>query len=351
MTPPRLSNLTAGRDNNFLLLRILAAIAVVVFHSFALTQPGTDDPLARLVPGLDLGGLGVQAFFFISGLLVTRSWVERGRLRPFVAARVLRIYPALIVATLFTIALAAWSSPLALPAFLAHPQTLDYAWHTALAWAPRDTLPGAYAANPYPHAVNGSLWTLPVELRCYVGVAIAGIVGLCTRRIALGITVIVLFLVFALVPGSFPMTPDAKATREVTWLFALGALAYAWRAAIPLSLAGAFLALVAIVATEGTLRSLLHPLLLGYALLVAAYHPRLRWPAFNRLGDYSYGTYVYAFPIQQTLARLLPGIGPWEMLAGALPLTLAAAALSWHLLEKPALAVKSRLRPPAPEGT
>jgi peptidoglycan/LPS O-acetylase OafA/YrhL len=84
--------------------------------------------------------------------------------------------------------------------------------------------------------------------------------------------------------------------------------------------------------------------LLAYLVLVAAYHPWLSWPAFNRIGDYSYGVYVYAFPIQQTLVERIPLIEPLPLFALALPATLAVAALSWHFVEAPALGLKSRFR-------
>jgi len=80
-------------------------------------------------------------------------------------------------------------------------------------------------------------------------------------------------------------------------------------------------------------------------VLVVAYHPRLVWPAFNRIGDYSYGVYVYSFPIQQTLVQRNPGIEPAPLFALALTLTLVVAVLSWHWLEQPALGLKSRFRP------
>ena len=82
--------------------------------------------------------------------------------------------------------------------------------------------------------------------------------------------------------------------------------------------------------------------LLAYVVLVVAYHPRLAWPAFNRVGDYSYGVYVYSFPIQQTLVQRIPGIEPAPLFALAMTLTLVVAALSWHCLEQPALGLKSR---------
>jgi len=86
--------------------------------------------------------------------------------------------------------------------------------------------------------------------------------------------------------------------------------------------------------------------LLAYVVLVAAYHPRLRWPAFNRIGDYSYGMYVYSFPLQQTLMQRFPALEPAGLFALSLPLSLAVAACSWHALERPALALKSRFNRP-----
>ena len=182
--PPllRLGDLTGGRDNNILLLRFVAALAVILFHCYALTGRWTDEPLWKAAPELNLGAIGVKMFFVISGFLVTQSWITRQRLDQFVVARVLRIYPALVAATLWTIALAALSSYLPATAFFTHPQTGDYFWRTALAVDTREGLPGAFAGNPFPHAVNGSLWTLPIELRLYLALALAGVVGLVTRR-------------------------------------------------------------------------------------------------------------------------------------------------------------------------
>ena len=133
----------------------------------------------QLAHELNFGALGVKCFFVISGFLVTQSWLARNALVPFVAARVLRIYPALIAAMLFTIVLAGVSSSLRVAAISSpHPQTLDYAWRVALGWEMVYRLPDVFAQNPFPHAVNGSLWTLPIELRLYVAVLVAGSAGI-----------------------------------------------------------------------------------------------------------------------------------------------------------------------------
>lgn len=346
---PRLGARTAGRENNVQLLRLVAAAAVVVFHCYALTDQWTREPLYRLVPELNLGALGVKMFFVISGFLVTQSWLAHPRFRTFVASRVLRIYPALIAATLFTIALAAASSTQPLRAFLGDPLTLDYLWRTASGVEVRDRLPGAFAANPFPDAVNGSLWTLPIELRLYVGLLAAGLAGLLARRrawigvVALGIVVCALWpppLALAL-----NTAPNAVVVLKLALLFALGSVAYVWRNAIPLARSGVLIA-AALVAWDpgGVFRGPLFEPLLAYSILVIAYHPHWQWPAFNRIGDYSYGLYVYSFPLQQTLVQR---VSPWEPLvlfAVALPCALAAAALSWHALERPALGLKSGFR-------
>ena len=343
----RLSELARGRDNNFQLIRLLAAAAVILFHCYALTDHWTDEPLWRLAPELNFGSLGVKIFFVVSGFLVTGSWESRQRLVPFAAARALRIYPGLLCATLFTILVAGACGTLPFAAFLADPLTLDYAWRTGAGWELRHQLPGAFKANPYPDAVNGSMWTLPIELRLYVGLAVAGLAGLLARRAAWLAAVAAATAVVVAQPAWFPLAPNDQVTRELALLFALGSLAWCWRERIVVSIPAA-VAAIAFVAWNpaGLGRGPLLQPLLAYVVLVAAYHPRLQWPAFNRTGDYSYGLYVYSFPIQQALVQLVPGVAPVGLFGLALPATLVVAALSWHVVEKPALGLKSRFRSP-----
>lgn len=343
----KLSDLAHGRDNNFQLVRLFAAAFVVLFHSFALTGRWTQEPLWRIMPETNFGALGVKIFFVVSGFLVTQSWLARQSVAPFVAARVLRIYPALVAATLLTIVLAGMSSSVPWTQFLADPQTLDYAWRVALGWEVVYRLPGAFPANPFPHDVNGSLWTLPIELRLYVVLLAAGFLGVLARRWSWLAIVAALVAAFAWRPEWFPLSPNDKVVRELALLFALGSLAYVWRASIPVSLAAAA-AGVALVAWNpgGLARGVLFAPILAYVVLVIAYHPRLRWSAFNRAGDYSYGVYVYSFPLQQTLMQRFPSLEPAALFALSLPLSLAVAALSWHALEDRALALKSRFHEP-----
>jgi peptidoglycan/LPS O-acetylase OafA/YrhL len=343
----RLGDAAQGRVNNVRVLRHAAAAMVIVFHGFALTAKPDLDPLHRVVQGATLGTLGVQVFFVLSGFLVTQSWLAHPDLRAFAASRVLRIYPALVAATLVTIALAGASSTLPFADYIVHPDTRHYLWRTATGIAGTDLLPGAYARNPYPRAPNGSLWTLPIEIRLYVAIGCAGALGILARRPAAAVAGAIAIALLVHAPWPLSLVFDAIASHTLVMLFVLGALAYAWRERVPLSLAAAAAALALyVVLPQGFWRTAATPFLVAYLVLVAAYHPRLVVPRLARGADLSYGLYVYAFPIQQTLLAQVPGLGAWALCAATAPPVIAAAALSWFGLERPALALKSRFRKP-----
>lgn len=165
----RLVDLCAGKDNNLNLLRALAALSVLLSHSFALSSgsPATE-PLRSLI-GMTPGSIAVDVFFVISGFLVTASICRSQSLIDFVAARFLRIFPGLfvmLVLSVFGLGLA--MTTLSPKAYLSSSATYSYfAWCLTLFRGVKYELPGVFEANPYRLAVNGSLWTLPYEVRMY----------------------------------------------------------------------------------------------------------------------------------------------------------------------------------------
>ena len=334
---------TTGRDNNTPLLRLLAATCVIAFHSFYFTGHLGDDPLTRWTGDTNLSLVGVKCFFVLSGFLVTQSWLRRAQLCAFVAARVLRIYPALFAAVALSIVLAGASSSVPWRAFIADPATIAYAWQNALGWRMTFYLPGAFPTNLFAGGVNGSLWTLPIELRLYVGIALAGVAGVLARRQLCAAVFVLLVALIAAKPEWLPLAPNNENVRAFALLFALGALAQVWRDAIPLSLTVVVASCILFLWNPGGLvRGAALAVPFAYGVLVLAYHPRLQWPLLARVGDYSYGLYVYAFPIQQTIVAHVPGIAPLGLLVSGFAATFAVAALSWHLMEKPAIGLKSR---------
>lgn len=68
---------------------------------------------------------------------------------------------------------------------------------------------------------------------------------------------------------------------------------------------------------------------------------RLPLSAFDRPGDFSYGTYIYAFPVQMVLAQVgVHRLGLAAYMMSAVLVTSVLAVLSWHLVEKHALRLK-----------
>lgn len=356
--PSPLARFAHGRDNNFNLIRFVAATNVILFHSYALTDNHKYDPLYRLTGGVANGGyVAVMVFFVVSGFLVAKSFVRQPSVGAFVAARVLRIYPGLALAALVTILIAGLSSAVPWRSFLTDPQTLEYLVVTASGWDVRDRLPGAFASNPFPHTVNGSLWTLPIELKLYVGCLLAGVCTLLRRPWLYNATFVAGVILFGRHPEWFPIRPEIGVVRDFGFAFALGAFAWVNRDRVVLS---PWLALGAVLLIAfnpwGLGRQPFFVPLVAYLVLVFALHPRFRFAPFNRVGDYSYGLYVYAFPIQQMLVQAYPGTSPVGLFVAAFAATAVLAVLSWHLVEQPMLGLKARfgggrrVAPAAPDG-
>jgi peptidoglycan/LPS O-acetylase OafA/YrhL len=91
-------------------------------------------------------------------------------------------------------------------------------------------------------------------------------------------------------------------------------------------------------------------LAMPYVVFWLAYRPGGLLRAYNRVGDYSYGVYIYAFPVQQMLVAWFPGLGIWPLTAAAGAITLLLAVLSWHGVESPALRWRHRSRPGRARG-
>jgi peptidoglycan/LPS O-acetylase OafA/YrhL len=286
----------------------------------------------------------VMIFFSISGFFITRSFAGQASLARFLQARCLRLFPALIVVSVVTVLVAGfWLTT--------GPQTVfwaaapEYILRNITLFSLTYDLPGVFAANVYGPAINGSLWTLSYEVLCYLGVVVAGLAGLLTRPrlFALALTGFAVVYGFNMV---HPMHTRIDSLLMLALPFAIGTAFWVWRKVIPLSAPLAVVLFGIAYLTRQT--ALLEPVLaMAYSMFVIGYAQSPVLAVYNRLGDYSYGTYVYAFPIQQLLASL--GImSPLTNIALALPATLICAVLSWHLVEAPAMRLKPAVLRPRP---
>lgn len=345
----KLSDFTHDRNNNFNIIRILAAYAVLVSHSFPLAM-GKEavDPFHHLL-GMTLGTIAVDIFFLVSGFLVTASLLTRQSTVEFVWARVLRIFPALFVMLLLTVfglglffTTDTWSS------YLTDPKIYRY-FRKCLILIGGVTydLPGVFEGNPYKNAVNGSLWTMPYELKMYALLAFIWAALRITPRFrpkAFKIAVVS----GALLAGLFVMfthlgvTNDKGLFSRLLFMFLSGAAFFVLRDRIILSyrLFFCFSVIFLLTMFDKQIFFLVYMATLAYLLFFVAYVPAGTLRLYNKLGDYSYGVYIYAFPVQQSVAALLPSVTVSSMVIISSFITLPIAALSWHFLEKHALKQK-----------
>jgi peptidoglycan/LPS O-acetylase OafA/YrhL len=321
------------RVNNFDALRILAAVAVLVAHSVPLSYgPAHLDALWSFSHGrTTLGAVAVQIFFIISGYLITASYINTQNPRRFLRARALRLLPALIV-VLFLLAFILGPLLTTVPLTQYFRSSLPYRAALGLS----DHLPGVFTQNPFSSGIDGSLWTLRYEALCYVAVLLLGMANRLRLRVLLPLFVLLLAARLAFGPW---------AGLEFGTLFAAGAVLTCLRPPLykPLAIAAAILWII-------SLRHGLFTLIsdtFGAYLVIYLGRGDLRLPNLAKYGDLSYGVYIYAWPIQQSISFLLGRhANALINLVIALPLSLTCAFLSWHFIEFPALRRKNAPAPP-----
>ncbi|MCB1476441.1 MAG: acyltransferase [Rhodobiaceae bacterium] len=333
----------ASGSNNFDILRLAAAIAVIVSHAFYL-QSGlnSDEPLATST-GLPLGWHAVQVFFIISGFLIFASFERRRGLGAFVLARVLRIMPAFIAAALFVVlAVGPMVTELPLSEYFRPAGIFAFLGDTLIFFDTDMVLPGAFTNLPT-HVPLGTIWTLKYEIFSYAGLAFAGWLGLTRHGLFYVLSAIGLVALGFIVHANPEILERFGALQHLLRLggcFLLGMIAWHWRERIPLHFGGvAALAILAILLRD---TAVYRP-----ALYVAEAYG-VMWFAFSAFGtrmprlsfDYSYGIYLIGFPVQQVVRLWFADNSAIAQLAIALPVAILLAAISWHFLEKPFMSLK-----------
>ncbi len=335
--------LTSARENNFDFLRFFAATLVLFVHSYPLTGRRPDEPI-ELLTGYENGGeFAVAVFFVISGYLITSSWLNSSGTKSFLIKRALRVFPALIMAVLLsTFIIGPLVTDRSITEYLASPLTWTYLQNVLL--VTRFELPGVFSQNIYPDVVNGSLWTLPLEVMMYLGVMALGLTQLLRPRLIFlpiaGLAVGYFWLLGRLGIESFFIVNFFK----LALLYFTGAAIYLYRDALPWRGWIAVLLTAALGLTFHTQAGpYVYMVALPYLVIYLAYAPIPLIARFGKYGDFSYGMYIYAFPFQQLTVYLLgPEIGVFGLTVISLAPTLLLAILSWHLIESQAMKLKQR---------
>lgn len=328
------------KSNNFNALRLIAAGLVLYGHSF--TFLGLHEPL--FLSWLPLGVLGVYIFFTISGFLVSQSWERDPHLLRFFIRRSLRIFPGLIVCILLSVlVLGPWLSTLSFTDYFSHPATLVYLENIWLSIA--YYLPGVFEKNRLANAVNGSLWSLPVEFFMYCLVAVAGILSPKRWISALLFVIFVLVNYFWAQKAQHMLVAYNTDIRQVfmcgTYFWA-GVLIYKYHLDDYFSISTVMGACVLLLCLEPH-TELLRTASWGLLPIVVLAFGLSNSPILTRLlgkHDISYGVYIYAFPVQQAIVFLFPTIELALYLITCCLFTFILAFLSWHLIESKALNFK-----------
>lgn len=327
-------------QNNFAVLRIFAALLVVLSHSWALSG-NHPEPIVALTSGhLTGGSLGVMMFFSMSGFLVTASYLRTQSTLAFLEARMLRLFPALAACLVFGMLIGAVVTTLPTYEFWTNANTWLYLFKNMLLDL-RFDLPGVFEKNPLANAVNGSLWTLPTEWLMYCMIAVLGTLAIMRSHAATSALLVTAIASLYFMPETvrkLPLSPPPELAINMQ-AFMVGMLFQLNKERVKWSLpwVAALCVLAILKAHAPAVGPFVVMLAISYTTLWFALAAPVKLYRADGWGDPSYGLYVYAFPIQQWLVHSNVGIGPYRLAALSIAIATPLAYLSWWLIEKRAL--------------
>jgi len=343
------------------LIRLVAAGAVLVSHNFPLLGLREPAPIA----GLSVGTIAVFVFFGISGFLICGSLQRSTSVVSFAVKRILRIYPGLVVALIFCAFLIGpifTTLPIVEYVFSREPWLFVSRFFGA---SGEDRLPGVFTNNPYPQKINASLWTIKYELVCYVILGAIAVVCAAGRRraIVFGTLAGMCLIVSSVetISGTDAAQMLANLLRKPGFASAIGDRIHYFALFGLAFFAGAQIAemrirpwkhwtinlLAFLIVVMGFVTTAIAPLVPLAVTLLSIFvgYQAPAWASTLLNGrDYSYGVYIYAFPVQQSLVQIFGsslGYGLTLLLAGGA--TLFLSVISWHLIERPSLVLKRSL--------
>jgi peptidoglycan/LPS O-acetylase OafA/YrhL len=343
-----LSKYTNNRDNNFNLIRFIAASLVLYSHNFPLSGIG-GEPFVKYL-GISGGEIAVDIFFISSGFLIAGSFFERNNIGAFIWARILRIYPALIMAVFFcTFIVGLFFTKESWLSYIDDPIIYKFfVKNITLLFGVEYYLPSVFNENPYKNAVNGSIWTLPYEIKMYSYLAISGIILNYLEKfignwlVKISFLLVAVFVIITYILEHFNL-PTQEPFFRLFLMFFTGVAFYLWRGYVCMS-KSVFIVLIIILSISIVFNKQLffigYIIFLPYLVFYVAYIPSGFVRNFNKFGDYSYGIYLYAFPVSQSIAAVIPNISLIKMVCISFIVTFLLSILSWHLIEKRFLKIK-----------
>lgn len=331
-------------SNNITLLRHVAAIFVIISHSYDLLLKMNHEPLSILSGhSISFSRLGLIFFFFMSGFLTTQSLLDSESVKKYMIKRILRIYPALIVLIFLTVfVLGPIFTRLPIKEYFARSQTWEYLFGGSLIRL-RFSLPEVFNNS----GVNGSLWSLPIEFRFYILLPVLLVTGILRKRVLFFSFLILLLCLYLYVPFLKHTSVVRYLLPYINWavFFFSGSFVFFIKEKIPLNYK-VFLALSLIwfcvkqVLIVGRLAELL---CFAYVVLLIGFKTPLLLNSYFKKNDFSYSLYIYSFPIQKIIINLFDfNLSPPLLFLLSLMVLAPFCLMSWNFVEKPILKLKSK---------
>ncbi|WP_421908143.1 acyltransferase family protein [Methanolacinia petrolearia] len=319
--------------NNFDFLRFFAAASIIFSHCFALYLGYSNVFLFDW--HLLVGQTGLAILLVISGYLITQSWDKKPQLKLFLWKRALRIVPGLIISiSMIMLIIGPLNTTFSIQEYFG--KLASFSTWLAVPFHTNGWVIGIFTNNPVTY-VNAPLWTIPVEFSLYILVALLGVIGILKKRYIM----LPFILLTALAWFSFYDSPVLNKIRFAIYFF-IGSFLYMNRDKIKFRWGIGLILLIPILLTFGTEYMFIFAFIaIPYFVILVAYVKIPHLSGFGKWGDPSYGMYIYTYPIQQTILNLWPSVEIWQHIALSFGCAIPLAYLSWHLVEKKALALKN----------
>jgi peptidoglycan/LPS O-acetylase OafA/YrhL len=337
-------------NNNFDFLRFLFALLVVISHAYALSG-GTEDNIgiSKISNGqLTFSQIGLNGFFIISGYFVFKSLQRSKSILEYYKKRFLRLFPGLIAVLLLTLILAPLLYINNTP-FLQNIEVFTYIPYNLSLYGFQSSIKGIFDTNTY-HSINGSLWTIRYEFTLYIALSILFFIKNQKKKILVLLSLV--FFTFYILYNFFLPKFSGVSLLNLLGIHVLNLgtffIAGSLLAAIELEAIRnrKIFLVVSIVLLVCSLYfncyDLVKHILLPFFILLLGFTTISGFRDFGRLGDASYGIYIYSFPIQQTLMWFFK-VNTSTLMIYSIPLSIAFGYLSWHYIEKRALELKKKL--------
>jgi peptidoglycan/LPS O-acetylase OafA/YrhL len=339
--------LPVRQANNFDLLRILFAWFVIVSHSYVLNGDGATDPLFVATNSTFLFSfIGVKGFFIISGYLIFKSMMVSTSIFEYLVKRVLRIFPALAVVLLVTLAAVYFIYPSNLPPFFSNKEVYAYFLGNLILFKPHFFIPGIFSGLPST-AINGSLWTIEYEFFFYVFILLFFFIRSHKKLLKVVLAVVVaIFLMVRLLLYNWTVQTHFFIPLEPLFdlgiYFLMGSLLSCFDFdAINYKNTIAAVLLIALIAATyfGVGHTVVYVTLPYLVIYLGKQTSRVASFVHERIGDPSYGIYLYAFPLQQFIIYWFRPSTLMLFVASTIG-AFIFGYISWILIEKQALALK-----------